>query len=272
MDIKEKWCRLDNTELYVQHCGREKPALLLIHGFLGSTFSWRFLLPLLSPHFAVYAVDLPGFGRSDKGKQYKYSYASYAKSLLDFLKVEGLRKVSVISHSMGGQIAMRLAMLAPEMVQRLILIAASSYLPAAKRWQKALFRLPWAYRIVPFMINQKRIEREFSGVVHHLDNVDVNSMYDGYITPLKDRHFPRALFQFAYNREDDLSCDKLQKVKQPTLLVWGQHDKVVPLHIGERLVRDLPNARLEVVEDTGHLPMEEKPQDVMNRLLPFLTN
>lgn len=270
MDIRENLHRLSDTQLFVQQAGTAEQVLLLIHGFLGSTFSWRYLLPLLSPHYTVYAVDLPGFGKSDKGTQYPYTLSAYAKSIQELLQAEGIKQLTILAHSMGGQVALRLATLAPEVVQRLVLIAPSAYLPAAKRWQKTLLSIPWAYRIVPLLMTDRRIHRELTNVVYNLEAIDVQTMYDGYVTPLRDRHFPRALFQFARARESDLPSEDLKKINHPTLLLWGRHDRIVPLHVGHRLLQDLPDAHLEVIEEAGHLPMEEKPHDVMDRLRMFL--
>lgn len=271
MQIEEKYYKLSNTELFVQRAGNAEHTLLLIHGFLGSTFSWRYLLPMLSPHYTVYAVDLPGFGRSDKRKDYPYTLTAFARSVHDFIQSQTIRHLTIIAHSMGGQVAMRLATIAPQLVERLILIAPSSYLPAAKRWQKALFRLPYTYRIVPFLLTPNRAFRELTNVVYDERAVDLQSMYNGYVTPLRDRHFPRSLFQFASNRESDLSREQLRQIEQPTLLLWGRHDRVVPLHVGQRLLRDLPNVRMEIIEQTGHVPMEEKPRSVFNHITSFVS-
>src|SRR5690606_5351911 len=116
----------------------------------------------------------------------------------------------------------------------------------------------------------QRIDKQLRSVYYNLSNMNVEELYDGYITPLKERDFHRALFQFGRSREDDLSSMELRDIRQPTLLLWGRHDRIVPLKIGKRLLRDLPNARLEIIEETGHLPMEEKPLDVVERLAPFL--
>lgn len=118
MHIQEKLYPLPNTQLFVQQAGTAKDVILLIHGFLGSTFSWRYMFPLLSPHYTVYAVDLPGFGRSDKGPNYPYTLASYAQSLYDFIRAEGIHKLTIMAHSMGGQVAMRLASRIPDIVRR----------------------------------------------------------------------------------------------------------------------------------------------------------
>lgn len=272
MHIEEGYYQLSDTQLFVQRAGNAEQVLLLIHGFLGSTFSWRYLLPLLSPHFTVYAVDLPGFGRSDKGKDYPYTLAAYAKSIRAFIQSQAVRHLTIIAHSMGGQVAMRLATIVPRLVQRLILIAPSSYLPAAKRWQKTLFRLPLSHRVVPLLMTPDRAYRELTNVVYDEQAMDLQKMYDGYVTPLRDRHFPRSLFQFASNRESDLSREQLRQIGQPTLLLWGRHDRVVPLHVGQRLVRDLPKARMEVIEQTGHVPMEEKPRNVYDHITSFVTS
>lgn len=272
MHIEEDYYKLSDTQLFVQRAGKAEQVLLFVHGFLGSTFSWRYLLPMLSPHYTVYAVDLPGFGRSAKKKDYPYTLTAFAKSIHNFAVSQTVRPLTIIAHSMGGQVAMRLAIIAPQLVERLILIAPSSYLPAAKRWQKALFRLPHMHRIVPFLITPNRAYRELTNVVYDKQAMDLQSMYDGYVTPLRDRNFSRSLFQFASNRESDLSREQLQEIEQPTLLLWGRHDRVVPLRVGQRLVRDLPNACLKIIERSGHVPMEEKPRVVCDHITSFITS
>lgn len=270
MDIQTYEHKQSDTRLLIQRAGTAERAILLIHGFLSSTFSWRFLFPLLSPYFTVYAVDLPGFGRSDKGRHYPYTLTAYAKSIHNFIQAEGIQTLTLMAHSMGGQVALRLAKLAPENVDRLVLIASSGYLPAAKRWHKLLLRLPFSYSIVPRLITKKRVDQQLNAVYYNLKNIDIAETYEGYLTPLRDPAFPRALFKFARSRESDLSSDMLQQIEQPTLLIWGRYDRIIPLRIGERLLQDLPDARLEVIEEAGHVPMEEKPLDVMHRIAPFL--
>ncbi|AQS54678.1 alpha/beta fold hydrolase [Novibacillus thermophilus] len=270
MGIREHMYRLPDTQLFVQRAGRADRVILLVHGFLASTFTWRYMFPYLSPHFTVYAVDLPGFGRSAKDRSYHYTLEGFAQTLHAFVQAEGIRQVTVMAHSMGGQVALRLAKRAPETVQRLVLIAPSGYLRSAKRWQKIFFRLPFAYCVLPLLLTPQRIDKQLRSVYYNLSNMNVEELYDGYITPLKERDFHRALFQFGRSREDDLSSMELRDIRQPTLLLWGRHDRIVPLNIGKRLLRDLPNARLEIIEETGHLPMEEKPLDVVERLAPFL--
>ncbi|WP_054950911.1 alpha/beta fold hydrolase [Numidum massiliense] len=271
LDIEEKMHTFSNTRMYVQCAGSAEQAVLLIHGFLGSTFSWRFLLPQLSPFCKVFAVDLPGFGRSDKSTKYPYTLAAYAKSLYDLLQAEGVKRVTLIAHSLGGQIALRLATIAPQLVKQLVLIAPSGYLPEATRLQKFIYALPFTHRFVPFMLKDERVHKELSSVIYRTDAIDIQSLYDGYVPPLKERSFHRALLKFARARESDLSPEALRSVRHRTLLIWGRHDRVVPLTVGQRLSQDLPNVQLEVVEEAGHLPMEEKPREVMRHVTNFLS-
>lgn len=270
MEIQEKRYDLSGTQLFVQRSGNAKQTILLIHGFLASTFSWRYMIPLLSPHFTVYAVDLPGFGRSDKNTQYDYTLASYAETIRTFIRRQGIDKLTVMAHSMGGQVAMRLAMLMPDTIDRLILIAPSSYLPSLKRWKKMFFRIPFSHQVFPLLFTEKRIYHQLNSVYYRLPRTHIKHVYDGYVTPLKDPRFPRVLARFACSRESDLCSDALQTIGQPTLLLWGRHDRIVPLHVGKRLKHDLPNVRLEIIEETGHLPMEEKPLTVMMHTARFL--
>lgn len=270
MDIETYRYPLPDTELFVQRAGAADQVILLIHGFLASSFSWRFLIPLLSPHFTVYAIDLPGFGRSDKGRRYPYTLSAYAQSLHAFVQGEGLAPLILMAHSMGGQVALRLAALAPKVVERLILIAPSGYLPPAKRWQKCILRLPGLHRVIPLLLTERRIQHQLTSVYYQRDYAFDPIIRDGYIFPLKERDFPRALLQFARSREGDLSSEDLHKITQPTLLLWGRHDRIVPLHVGQRLNRDLPHSRLEVIEGTGHVPMEEKPHVTWQHTASFL--
>lgn len=270
MDIETYRHPLPDTELFVQRAGTADQTILLIHGFLASSFSWRLLIPLLSPHFTVYAIDLPGFGRSDKGRRYPYTLSAYARSLQAFIQAEGLAPLTLMAHSMGGQVALRLAALVPGAVEQLILIAPSGYLPPAKRWQKFALRLPGLHRVVPLLLTERRIQQQLVSVYYQRDHVNNPTIRDGYISPLKERDFPRALLQFARSREGDLSSEDLHKITQPILLLWGRHDRIVPLRVGQRLNRDLPHSRLEVIEGTGHVPMEEKPHAVWQHTASFL--
>ncbi|MBN3586017.1 alpha/beta fold hydrolase, partial [Algoriphagus aestuarii] len=88
----------------------------------------------------------------------------FAQTLHAFVQAEGIRQVTVMAHSMGGQVALRLAKRAPETVQRLVLIAPSGYLRSAKRWQKIFFRLPFAYCVLPLLLTPQRIDKQLRSV------------------------------------------------------------------------------------------------------------
>ena len=258
-------------DLYYEHYQHDKAreTIVLLHGFLSSAFCFRSLIPLLKQDYNVLALDLPPFGKSGKNSRYLYSYSSIANTAAGFLERRGLSDVILAGHSMGGQICLYMERQCPGRFRSIILLAGSGYLPAAPAKYRRLTYLPFFPLAVKHYLGKTGIEGSLKNVVYNRELID-EDMRNGYGEPFMGKnHIFRALGKMLRDREGDLPEEELRKVKAHCLLIWGRHDRVVPLSIGERLSRDLPNARLCVLEDAGHLLPEEKPEEVSRLIRDF---
>jgi len=266
--------------LHVETLGLE-PApdvdtVLMIHGYGASAFSWRYWAPRLAERATVVLVDLKGSGAAPKPDDGRYRPEDQAELLHRLVLQRDLRRLTVVGHSLGGGIALLLALRLQDdeeaRLARLVLVASAAYeqrLPpfiglARYRWIGiALFRLLGA-RFV--------IRKVLRSIVYDPHAVARNQV-EGYAAPLNDTEARRALIDSALNlvpeRIDALNA-RFSDLVVPALILWGRHDRVVPLWVGERLLEALPNATLHVFEKCGHMPAEEIPEESFVRLATFL--
>ncbi len=255
-------------ELYT-HRDRNKPVLVLIHGFLSSTFSYRRLIPLLKEEYTVLALDLPPFGRSGKSTKMTYSYQNLANVVIKLLNHLNYSRVSLVGHSMGGQISLNIAKQCPDLIDKIVLLSSSGYM---KRLPSPLIYssyFPFFHLYVKRHLAKQGIDRNLYNVVHDHSIID-EDMRKGYLEPFSDENIFRALTRMIRHREGDLPPEELKKIETSSLLIWGQEDKVVPISIGERLHKDLPNSSFISLSKTGHLVPEEKPLLVHEKIAQFI--
>ncbi|WBL14297.1 alpha/beta fold hydrolase [Sutcliffiella sp. NC1] len=255
-------------ELYPNKDATNKPVMVLIHGFLSSSFSYRRLFPLLKKDYTVLSVDLPPFGKSGKQTTFVYSYENMAKLVLHLLQSLSFHRAIVVGHSMGGQIALNMSKLKPDIVEKCILLCSSGY---QKRMSNSLIvssRIPFFHMWVKYWLGRKGILGNLYNVVYDRSLVD-DEMVSGYLQPFTNDDIFRALTRMIRDREGDLAAEELKGIETPNLLIWGEEDRVVPLPIGVRLSNDLPNSKLITYKKTGHLLPEEKPDYVTENILEF---
>ncbi len=218
------------------------PPVVLLHGLGGSGRWWGRNVASLAARFRVHLVDLAGFGES-RGVP-RVAVAEGAGLLAAWMDGIGLGRAVVVGHSMGGRIAADLAAEAPERVDRLVLVAAAIF-PAGRP----------RYRIVALA----RSLRHTSPAILPLLAADAY------------RAGPRAVVGAARELLGAAEEERLRRVSAPTLVVWGEHDGIVPLAIGERLARLIPRAELAVIPGAGHNPMWDRPAEFDRLVVGFLS-
>ncbi|WP_243299801.1 alpha/beta fold hydrolase [Bacillus litorisediminis] len=265
--------QINGTELYYEYHQNEdsEETILLIHGFLSSSFSFRQLVPLLKKEYSVISVDIPPFGKSGKTTTFKYSYHNMAKTVLQLLNILGIQQAFVIGHSMGGQISLNMAHLKPAAIKGAVLLCSSSYLKRIKNSMRYSSYLPFFHHYVKLYLARSGVEENLNRVVYNAQLID-KEMIDGYMQPFLNNDIFKALTRMIRDREGDLPTEILQTIRVPCLLIWGEHDRVVPLHVGKRLHKDLPNSKLVVLKDAGHLVPEEKPEEVHHHIKSFISS
>jgi pimeloyl-ACP methyl ester carboxylesterase len=243
--------------------------VILLHGFLSSTFTFRHLIPLLNQEFQVLSVDLPPFGKSSKCSRYVYSYKNLAETVIKLIGHFDLKKLTFVGHSMGGQIVLNILHIDPELADRAILLCSSSYL---KRFGKPLIMtsyLPYFHLFVKYWLAKTGVKKNLQETIydHSLINEE---MINGYLEPFLQDEIFVALTRMLRHREGDLSPQILNQIQTPCLLIWGEHDRSLPVNIGERLNKDLINSELIVLKETGHAVPEERPYEVYQHIKRFL--
>ncbi|MGD7006601.1 alpha/beta fold hydrolase [Metabacillus sp. 84] len=253
-------------ELYEKNLG--KPTMVLLHGFLSSTFSFRRMIPLLMEEFRIIAIDLPPFGKTEKSIRFVHSYRNMAKIVIELLEKLQVKNAVLVGHSMGGQVSLYAVKEKPEMFKKVVLLCSSGYMKRMKHYMICGSYVPYFYLCIKHWLSSQGVFKNLCNVVYDHSLID-QEMMDGYMQPFVDDRIFMALARMIRDREGDLSKEDLMKIEVPSLLIWGQEDKIVPVEVGRRMSRDLPNASLFELAQTGHLVPEERPFHVMDRIMNF---
>jgi pimeloyl-ACP methyl ester carboxylesterase len=262
---------VNNIDVYYEFYphSKSKKTLVLLHGFLSSTFSYRRLIPFLSQEYQVVSIDLPPFGKSGKCKKYVYSYRNMAQTVIQLVQSLELDEVTLIGHSMGGQIVLNILHHEPDLAEKAVLLCSSSYSKRSKLPFILGSYIPFFHLYVKFWLARSGVRQNLQNVVH--DHTLINDeMLFGYLQPFLNDEIFIALTRMIRDHEGDLSTLVLNQITTSCLLIWGEHDKVVPLSVGKRLKNDLKSSELIILKDTGHLVPEERPEDVFHYIKQFL--
>lgn len=268
--------RIDRHRIAYRLAG-EGPLLLLLHGMAGSSATWRHVMPLLISRFTVLAPDLLGHGGSDtpRGAYPVGSLASTVDGLLDAL---GFARATMIGQSLGGGIAMHLAVRSPERCERLVLVDAGGLGPEVTTYLRVL-SVPGVERLFRFAASpglRRRLERaarrlERAGLRAGPEGEEIWQSYASLTDPEKRRVFFRSLRGVIDFRGQMVSAlDQIARTDLPTLIVWGALDPFVPLSHGVTARAVIENSRLEIFEGVGHYPHCAQPERFVQVLVDFI--
>jgi pimeloyl-ACP methyl ester carboxylesterase len=263
------------VRLYVEEQGKGAP-VLLIHGFGASTYTWRHVAPELAKTHRVIAVDLKGFGQSDKPFDSRYSVFDQAELLAQLIVDKDLRNLTLVGHSFGGGIALLLALEANERLEgritKLVLLDSIAYpqnIPVFFR----LLDVPLVSHLGVSMIPPSVQTRVALRIAYFDDSKIDQDEVDAYAAPLRTAAGKHAIIYSARQIVPDGLAEiseRYKTIELPTLILWCDHDRIVPLEVGLKLRRTLPNSTLRLVEDCGHMPQEEQPESTLKLLQGFL--
>lgn len=245
---------------YVE-AGIDGPTVILLHGLGADSSIWAANFAALSEKTHVFALDQIGFGRSDK-PPLEYRIATFTDFLQGFMQTLKIPHATIIGHSLGGWVAAEFAIQHPQMVEKLILVDSNGIKGSWKNASSSPVNLN------PASLADTRKTLEF---LFH----DKSIITDQLVQQLFERRLRNADAYTVTRVLDGLSHDqwlskRLGSVRAPALLIWGREDALIPLGQGEALNRGIPNSRLEVVDNCGHLPQIEKPAHFNKLVLDFL--
>jgi pimeloyl-ACP methyl ester carboxylesterase len=256
------WLRAGDTRLRAVQAGAGDTTLLLLHGFAESLFTWRALVDPLALQYRVLAVDLPGFGGSDKPDS-GYSLDAMTGRLSDLLDRETRGPVIVVGHSMGGEIAATLALRRPDRISAAVLIA-----PAG--WDVGLGGIAdTMYAGKAAAIGWYLSSRAFLLPEHDPDWLAEPATHAGY-TVIGDPAYRRSTALVLQQFDFRSLRDRFAEIRQPVLLLWGGLDPVIPVEFADSISGRLPCVRRVLFPGALHRPQVEIPDRTLGAILPFL--
>jgi len=252
--------------------GGSGPALLLIHGFFAWSFTWRRNLPVLAREFRCFAPDLRGWGLSQRWPSGGLTLDDQADMLAAFMSSQGVERAALVGHSMGGEVALRLALRHPERVSGLVLVAPSALI---QRRRAPLERYCLGLPILgPLLVRGAVLNRRFAARSlregYHLADRVTSDAVEGYHLPARLAGSARTLLAVLRAADFGASAPRLPEIEHRSLIVWGENDPWVPVSHATQLAKRLKNSRLVVFPECGHLPHEEHPDQFHDLILPFL--
>ena len=264
-----EFVQVHERRMHVIDRGQGPHTVLLIHGYGASKSSWEELIERLAPSMRVIAPDLPGFGYSDRYAG-DYSPEALADDLAALLDARGVGKASIVGHSWGASIALAFALRHPDRLERLVLMSAWCYTDQLTPFFDWV-QVPGLGEMIMTLFYPARTGDKLALNFAHpekfvtaerVEKVEANLARPGSLATLLAA--ARGMSHFA-----ELET-QYPKIEIATLLVWGREDRVALLPFGERLQRELPNARLVVIGDCGHVPEIECPAPTAHAIGDFL--
>jgi pimeloyl-ACP methyl ester carboxylesterase len=261
-------CTVNGTRVSYVEMG-EGPPLVFVHGLAGCWQNWLENIPYFARSHRVIAIDLPGFGESELPQE-DISMPGYGRFVDTFLGEIGVERASIVGNSMGGFIAAEVAVSHPARVDKLALVSAAGVMTVRTGELTVAKRLARSFNAGSTRVLARRqslVRRRglrrliLYGIVRYPELLQPELVYEiasgggkpGFLDAFK------AILDYDFR-------DRLPEIERPTLIVWGRDDRIVPVGGAYRYEQLIPGARRMIFEDTGHVPMIERPA-LFNRVL-----
>jgi pimeloyl-ACP methyl ester carboxylesterase len=272
-DVLESSVEVDGLNIRYSRAGLG-PALVLIHGLLGSSFSWRYAIPMLAQKRTVIALDMPGAGFSDCSPGLDAHLSTAARRLSRFLDAMGIQRCDLMGSSYGGATALRLATLEASRINSTVLVAPANPWSMIGRKRLSALAIPGVGFIFPNLSRRLRFMHGYF-VRRMYGNPALVSAETlrGYSLPLARPGVFEHAVKIAQSWHQDMRELKAEMHKAseiPTLLMWGSKDRLVDLDSADVIRKNLRISRTVIIEGAGHLPYEEVPAQFCVPVLDFL--
>ena len=252
--------------------GEGSKHIILLHGFRAHTYTWRHLIdPLSQAGYHVWAIDLIGYGLSDKPDHASYNIDFFVQQVESFMEAKEISKAHLVGNSMGGGLALNIALAHPHLVCSLTLLSALGYpldLPLYLSIGRHVSKI-WT----PFL-GPRMVRYTLSQIVFDEDQIS-DEQVEAYCLPYR---FPGGvtaslltLQQFDNQHLIEMG-QRYATLPHPTLVIWGDHDTLIPVSHYQKFLKDFPHSQHLLIPNCGHIPQEETPQQVLAIMLSFLQN
>ncbi len=264
--------KINGLNIHVLTAGNGMP-VVLIHGFMGMAYDWRFNVQELGKHFSAFALDLPGFGYSDKPLNFDYTSNGYVDFIVHFLNAHRIERAVLAGNSMGGQIALMTCLKYPEKVTAMVLIDSGGYPQSVEFLPFKLLKLPVIGDISMALMNRTLVKIILNRGIYFDGSFATDEVINNYhrvYGTVNARKMPPIIMRNIMKDEAHVALN-LGKIKCPTLIIWGAEDKVISPSRAEMFRKDISNSSLLMVPRAGHMPQIEKSKVVNTAIIDFLS-
>jgi pimeloyl-ACP methyl ester carboxylesterase len=276
-DADSRFIEVNGINVHYKTFGQGEPTFILLHGFGASVFSWREVTGPLSKYGTVIAYDRPAFGLTERPLKWEgespYSLQSQVNLVIGFMDKLNVKKAILVGNSAGGTVSLQVALQHPERVQALILVDAAVYAGGgAPAWVTPILKTPQLNHLGPLFARQLQAQGvEFIKTAWHDPSKITPDIFAGYEKPLQIENWDKALWQLTVASQSSDIVNRLSEITMPTLVITGDDDRIVPTEQSLRLAKEIPNAKLSVIAQSGHVPHEEHPIEFMQAVTDFLS-
>lgn len=258
--------------------GSGSETMILVHGLASNAGFWRYVIPEFAKNYRVIAVDLPGYGKSDKGN-FDYGMTYYSEQILALIDDLGLDKVIYVGHSMGGQIGITLSLNHPERISKLVLASPAGiepFKPGEGKWLSNVFRIDDLVLTSEEAV-RINLNRNFYSWDERYEWLVEERVRMAKAADMKE--FSYAVIQSVRGMINEPTTARLPEIQNETLIIYGKNDGLIPnpfLHPGftsevfEKGAEAIPNASLHEIDECGHMLQIEKPKEFVEGVLKFL--
>ena len=275
-DPDSQFIEINGLDVHVKTMGQGEPAIVLLHGFGSSLYSWQEVMQPLSQFGTVVAFDRPAFGLTERpltwDGQNPYSPEAQVDLVIGLLDHLGLQQAVLVGNSAGGTIAMQTALAHPDRVQALILVDPAVYNGGgAPKWIRPLLATPQMRRLGPLLARSIQSNgTELIAQAWHDPSLLKPEIIELYKKPLQVSDWDKALWELTLASQESNLKDRLDSLSMPVLVVTGDDDRIVPTDDSIKLAGELSGAQLAIIANAGHVPHEEQPVEFMQVLTDFL--
>ncbi len=278
-DADSQFIEINGLKVHYKQAG-SGPALVLLHGFGASTFSWREVIQPLAAAHTVIAYDRPAFGLTsrplpgDWSDLNPYTIDAQADLLAALFDAKGIDQAVLVGNSAGGTVAVYTALKYPQRVQALILVDAAIYSGSGiPDWIKPVLGTPQGRWFGSLLVRQiQNRGMDLLQVAWHNPGKITEAIIQGYRKPLRMANWDRALWELTLAQQPSRLASRLAELNLPVLVVTGDDDRIVPTEQSLRLAREIPGAHLALMQFCGHVPQEECPEKFLTAVNDFMYN
>ena len=270
-----KFIPIARTPVHVRDEGpRDDPMpIVMLHGFGGSLYDWQGWADALKAEHRVISFDLPGFGLTGPSPDNDYTIESYLRFMRAALDKLSVKHCVLAGNSFGGLIAWRAALAEPARVQRLILIGAAGYefKPDSVPLGLKLVLTPGIRGLLAHVGSRALVRASVRNLFGDLERVSPEFVDRQFEISLREGNRRARLEVLKQVHVGTSDASLIAQLKQPTLLLWGRRDGLMPLRYAERFHRDIPSSTLVVLDSLGHVPQVEDPARTVAEVQRFLS-